>query len=105
MPNHVSHAQGVPQNLRVCIEEAQRALRLIERVEHAQTGARIAWLEGQLEHLVAQLKIVLIDIEAGETSGPSASWAETDAQEMVEDSLTVIANLKSLIQSLRAQGR
>ncbi len=105
MPNHVSHAQEVPQNLRVCIEEAQGALRLIDRVENAQTGARIAWLEGQLEHLVAQLKIVLIDIEAGETPGLSASWAETDAQEMVEDSLSVIANLKSLIQTLRAQGR
>lgn len=95
----------VARNLKVCIDEAHNVLLLLGDTGEAQKHARIAWLEGQLAHLVAQLKTVLADIEEGAALGKAGHWAESDAQEMVEDSLTVIANLKSRIQALKAQSR
>lgn len=64
----------------------------------------ITWLQWQLNHLIAQLQFMMIEIESGDPIA-CGLWSDLELNEMLEDSVTEINNLKSLIQTLRSLGR
>ena len=89
--------------LSLCLDEAKKAHDCLHQAPSGN-DAHIAWLERQLSQLIAQLQAMLHDVESGFPLDAEL-WDQLDLEEMLEDSMAEIRNLKSLIQSLRAMGR
>ena len=83
-----------------------------ERLEQAQSvlgelpdskGAnpQLLWLERQLANIVSQLLAMTADIEGGCSISDIGLFTDDEFQEMMEDLGTEIANLKSMIRTLK----
>lgn len=103
MSSSVAPSINLAATIKTCKTKAQEALNSLP-AERSSQDQNIAWLERQLSHLIAQLQAMLMEIESGSPIG-SGLWDELELIEMLDDSVTEISNLKSLIQSLRSLGR
>lgn len=105
MPSKEVRIEDVAQNILACIAHAQKAIQGLASEQRPQTSARIRWLEGQLAHLIGQLRLLMDDMENRLALGQPCLWSDEEAEEMVDDSIAVIATLISLIRTLQAQQR
>lgn len=70
-----------------------------------QDGARLIWMEKQLNHIISQLHAMLLDIESGLSIFDIGFESEQDFEEMMNDIEAQIGTLKGQIQTLREVGR
>lgn len=103
MTNLPAPTDTLSDTLQACLAEASTGLEKC-RSSSSADRAHVQWLERQLAHLISQLQALLVDVETGNGLGTGV-FSEAETLEMLEDSMTEIRNLKSLIQTLRAMCR
>lgn len=85
------------------LKEAQEAMGDVPNTNAANPN--LQWLERQLANIVAELQAMLADIEAGWPISNAGFFCNDEFQEVIDDLASEIANLKSMIRSLKDVGR
>ena len=85
------------------MQSAQNAL---DTLACTAANPRLAWLERQLAHIIAQLRGLQDDVDCGwSKSGEGGVFSDCEFEMILDDFAASIANLKSLIQSTKMMVR